>query len=205
MERESVWKCLHEPYLLHVFRFGLCYIVGSRSVFIRLAKNLNISQLIYISFFPILHKIPLNISQPTVSTSGHVSCWNCVSFRFENSCARFENVQIVFLKKETTKHICTQCSAIAGEQYTKRVEPISFLNSFIFQIELGKTELSLLLCSICCEWWLIFGVLIRWCRPIFKRISHRFGRYYGNDMKISQIVHCLVKTSRSKWVRIIAN
>lgn len=71
MERESVWKCLHEPHLLHVFRFGLCYIVGSRSVFIRLAKNLNISQLIYISFFPILHKIPLNISQPTVSLFPH--------------------------------------------------------------------------------------------------------------------------------------
>lgn len=59
--------CLCEHYLLHVFRFELCYIVGNRTllvynIYTRLAKNLNISHLIYISFFPILHKIPLNIS-----------------------------------------------------------------------------------------------------------------------------------------------
>lgn len=115
-------------------------------VHIRLAKNLNISQLIYISFFPILHKIPLNISQHTVSTSGHVSCWNCVSLQ-KFMCTFRKCVNCIFEERNNQTHIYTKC----GSPCTERVETISFLNSFIFQIKLSETKLSLLFCSICCE------------------------------------------------------
>lgn len=139
--------CLCEHYLLHVFRFELCYIVGNRTllvynIYTRLAKNLNISHLIYISFFPILHKIPLNIS-PTHCF--HIrSCFImklCFISKFHVHVLKM--CKLCFWMKKKKKHIehieaLQSCIPKVDElKWNERFRsPILFMcKSFIFQIK----------------------------------------------------------------------
>lgn len=114
--RAIVWmcKCMY-TYTLALFvacfsiRVVICYIVGSQNIVGCTIgqKPQYQNQLIYISFFPILHKIPLNISQHTVRTSGHVSWWNCVSF-LKFMCTFWKCVNCILYKEEKSTHTYKQ-------------------------------------------------------------------------------------------------